>query len=305
METIQLVSFYQIVKTGSFSKASSLVFRSQSAVSHQIANLEKELNVKLFDRIGKKIRLTDEGEILFNVVDDFFNELEKLKSTYIDMHTGKGSSLTIASGSALITYFLPNVIKKFLDRCVKSKFKWINCGLTSQIVSRVSDGEVDFGIGPNMNYAHPPNMNYISWKSFDMVLLMAKAHPLSGKKVTSLNDIVPFPLILYREGTVVRRAVEGKLIESKLPYEIAMEMDGAETIKQYVEIGLGISVLTSLALTERDKDRFSLSVVSNIFGKIDYGLYYRKDKYITAAMKQFIECFDRGLLDNLLRLQKG
>lgn len=305
MEIIQLFSFYQIVKTGSFSKASSLVFRSQSAVSHQITNLEKELNVKLFDRIGKKIRLTDEGKILFAVVNDFFHDLDKLKSIYVDMHNGKDGRLTIASSGAPITYFLPNVIKKYLDQCVRSKFKWINCDLTSQIISMVSDGEVDFGIGPNVNYPHPPNVNFISWKSFDLVLIMTKGHPLSGKRMITLKDITKFPLILYREGTVVRGVVEEKLVKSKLSYEIIMEMDGAENIKQYVEIGIGISIVSSLTLTEKDIDRFSLSTVTDIFGKITYGLYCRKDKYITAGMKHFIERFDADLLESFFASKTG
>ncbi len=301
MEITQLLSFYQIVKTGSFSKASSLVFRSPSAVSHQIANLEEELHVKLFDRIGKRIRLTDEGKILFDVAGDIFSNMDRLKSIYVDMQNGKDGRLTIASSGAPITYYLPDVIKKYLDQFAGSKFKWVNCGLTSQILSMVSEGEVDFGIGPDMKYAPPPNVNFIPWKSFDLILAMTKGHPLSGKKRVTIGDIAKFPLILYREGTMVRRVVEEKLSKSRIPYEIIMEIDGAENIKQYVELGIGISILSSLTLTEKDKDRFSLSGVSHLFGKITYGLYCRKNKYITAGMKHFIEQFDPILLEKLLQ----
>jgi DNA-binding transcriptional LysR family regulator len=303
MEIIQLVSFYQIVKTGSFSKASSMVFRSQSAISHQIANLEKELQVRLFDRIGKKIKLTDEGKILFSVVDDFFNDLDRLKRIYMDMHTGKGSRLAIASGGTLITNYFPSIIKTFMVKCVGSKVKLIDCGLTSQLISKVSDGEVDFGIGPNMNYTQPPNMHFLSWKTFDLVLVMAKGHPLCSQREINISDIAKYPLILFREETVVRRIIEEAFIKNKLDHKIIIEMDGAENIKQYVEIGIGISILSSLTLTQKDRDRLSLSVVSNLFGHITYGIYFRKDKYITTAMKQFVECFDSGLLDGMMCLQ--
>lgn len=299
MEIIQLVSFYQIVKTGSFSKASNVVLRSQSAVSHQIRNLENELKIKLFERLRKKVKLTEEGKILFDVVNAFFIDLEKLKGIYDDMQHGKGGSLTIATSSAPITYFLPDVIKKFIDQCSRIKFKLINCSLTSEILSMVLEGEADFGIGPKSNKVLPEKMNFMFWKSFDIVLLAAKGHPISKKKVIKLDDISKYPLVLYREGTVVRRVIEEVFIKNKLYYEVIMEMDVAENIKKYVEMGMGVSILSSLTLTHTDKGRFFFSNINNLFGRIDYGLYFRKNKYITAAMKQFINYFAPDLLNNL------
>ena len=87
MELIQLLSFYQIVKTGSFSKASQNILQLQSAVSHQISNLEKELNIKLFERLGRKIRLTEEGEVVSGVISSFVNDLENTKSAIEDIYT--------------------------------------------------------------------------------------------------------------------------------------------------------------------------------------------------------------------------
>ena len=76
-----------------------------------------------------------------------------------------------------------------------------------------------------------------------------------------------------------------------------MELDVAESIKKYVEIGVGISVLSSLTITDEDKSRFCCFNANRFFGRTNYGLYYRKDKYITSAMRQFIAFFAPELLD--------
>jgi len=297
VELIQLISFYQIAKTGSFSKASHNIYRTQSAVSHQIRNLEEEFGVKLFDRTGKKIRLTDEGRILIDVLDPFFDKLDNVKRIYEDMKQCKSGSLTIVSSSAMITYILPNVIKKFINQFPQIKFKLVTCSITSKIPRMILDGETDFGIGPNMDEISLDKLEFLSWKLFDKVLLMSKDHPLSKKRKITLADIAKYPLILYTEGTVIRKRVEEAFIRNNLHYEIVMEMDVAENIKKYVEMGFGLSVLSSLAISCQDKNRLFIANINHLLGKTEYGIYFRKGKYITAIMKQFVKFFAPELLD--------
>lgn len=297
MEIIQLLSFYQIVKTGSFSKASKKIFRTQSAVSHQIKNLENEFKVKLFERLGKRAILTKEGEILFDIIGKFFNDLENLKKIYNDIQYGKGGSLTIAASSAVMRYLLPDVIKMFIKKFPRINFKLITCNLTSEIQSLIFDGEADFGIGLTPNQLLPQKINFLLWQSCDMFLILAKDHPLSQKGAIQLEDISSYPLITYRKGTTIRKIIEDTFAKNKLSYEIIMEMDVAENIKTYVEMGIGLSILSSLILTPEDKKRFAIFNVTNLFGNVTYGIYYRKDKYISTAMKQFIKFFSPELIN--------
>jgi len=299
MELIQLLSFHQIVKTGSFSKASNNIFRSQSAVSHQIKNLEKELGIKLFERLGKTIKLTEEGKILFDVVSAFFNDLDNVKRIYGDMQQGKHGRLTIVTSSAMITYVLPNVIKMFIDQFARIKLKLITCAITFEIPRVILNGDADFGIGPEMDQVSSEKINFLPWKSFDKVLLMAKDHPLSKKSNVTLADIAKYPLILYGAGTVIRKSVEEAFVRNNLSYEIVMELDVAENIKKYVEIGIGLSILSSVALTHQDKNRLFVFDINHLLGKTEYGIYLRRDKYITTAMKQFIKFFAPELFHDL------
>ena len=275
------------------------MFRTQSAISHQIKNLERELSVRLFERRGKVIKLTWEGEILFDTVTKFFNDLERLKGIYDDAQRGKYGTLAIATASAIMTYSLPKIIEKLIKRSTKIKFKLITCNFAGEIQTMVLDGLVDLGIGVKLDQICPQRLNFLFWKSFDKVLLLSKEHPLAQKKAITLEDIVRFPHIVYRKGGIIRKHVEEVFAKNNLPLEVIMELDVAENIKKYVEMGVGIAVISSLTLTEEDKKRFVFFKVNDLFGRVDYGLYYRKDKYITIPMKYFIKSFAPRLLADL------
>jgi DNA-binding transcriptional LysR family regulator len=289
MEINQLLSFYEIAKTGSFSKASEKVFRTQPAVSSQIKNLEKELNVKLFERQPKRIRLTKEGELLFNIIRNFFTELEKLKKIYEDMQHGKGGSLIIAASPSIMRYVLPNVMATFMKRFPKNKFKLIACRDPSEIESLLREGEVDLAIGPKINQSDE-HIDFLFWKSFDMLLISAKHHPISRKKNITLADISHYPLIVCREG-VLRGIIERPFIHSKLPFDVIIELDMAEYVKIYAEMGIGIAFFSSITLTEEDRNRFSIRNVKKLFGKVDYGITLRRNKYVSMQMSQFVRSF--------------
>ena len=189
MEISQLMSFCEIVKTGSYSKASKHLFITQSAVSHQIKNLERELNIKLFERVGNMVRLTQGGKILSDAVIKFVDDLNNLKRISEDIHDSKTGSLTIATNNGIIMYVLPDIIRRFKKELPGIKFRLINPNFTSEILSMVSNGEVDLAIGPKSNQALSSKTNFIFWKSFERFLIMAKGHPLRVKKTITLADI--------------------------------------------------------------------------------------------------------------------
>ncbi len=297
MEIIQLLSFYQIVKTGSFSRASENVGRSQSAVSHQIKKLEEYFNVKLFDRLGKKVKLTEEGGILFSVVSTFFNDLENLKRIYADMHCGSYGELTIAVSRNAMTYWFADVVKSFIDKFPGIKFKLFTRSDSYIMQEMILNGEIDFGIGMK-DQLISKKLDFLFWKAFDRVLMIDRNHPLSRKKAISLTDISKYPLILTRLGGT-KKAFEEAFARSKLSHEIAMEVDSPDIIKKFLYNGTSVSIFSSIAVTEEDKKSLTVYNVAHLFGKVEYGIYYSKDKFISGVMKQFINFFAPEIADQL------
>ncbi len=290
MEFIQLLSFSQIVKTGSFSRASRSVFRSQSAVSHQIKKLENELRVKLFERVGKKInKVTEEGKFLFDITEKFFNDLELLKITYGKMQSGIIGNLTIAASIPAIRYIFPKIIRKFAKQFPGINFKLITCSSITEIVSLLLHGDIDLGVGARLKQTLPQKIIFLLWKSFDPLLITPKNHPLSYKKNIKLVDIAGYPHILYNKEAPLRNNVDAAYARNKIDYKLIVEVDSAENLKSYVEMEIGVGILSSLSITPQDKKKYFIANLNRILGKVDLGIYYRKDKHISNAMEKLLD----------------
>jgi DNA-binding transcriptional LysR family regulator len=305
MEISQLRTFCEIVKAGSYAKASKKLFISQSAMSHQIKNLEDELHIKLFQRLGNKKILTDPGRIFLNAVSKFLEELDDLKRLCGDIRDSKTGNLSIATSTGVLIHILPDMIRAFGQEFPQIRLKFVSRGACSELVDLVKNDTTDLAIGPAYTQALPTEVCFIEWKVFDRVLITAKNHPLSTKKALRLADMSSYPLILPRRDTTTTQIVEKVFLEHGLPCEVIMEMDGVENTKKYVRMGLGIAVVASYTLTKEDREVFRRHDVSDFFGKARYGIYYRKDKYFTTAMKQFIRIFSTELYETLLSHRSG
>jgi LysR family transcriptional regulator, cys regulon transcriptional activator len=291
MELKQLISFHQIIKTGSFSKAAGKVFRTQSALSHQIKNLEEELKVKLFEKHGKMILLTWEGKCLFDFITRFLDDMDNLKQIYEDVQRGTRGTLIIATSNAVCTYCLTDTIKRFIHQAPNIKFKLIASTNMADVQSMILDGTAHLGIGARYHPILSNKLDFFYWKSFDRLLIVNKGHPLCRKKTVTIHDIADYPLILYKEGSMLRKDVEESLNRNNLPYEIVIEMDDADNLKKFVDMGIGISILSSLTITNEDKKKFVIFNVNNLFNTIEYGIYCRKDEFITSSARNFIKIF--------------
>jgi LysR family cys regulon transcriptional activator len=298
MELNQLISFYQIVKTGSFSKASEKVFRSQSALSHQITKLEEEFKVKLFERHGKMLLLTWEGKYLFDFITRLLDDMDNLKHIYEDVQQGRRGTLVIATSSAVCAYYLTNVMKQFIKKAPNIKFNLITSTNIAEIQSMILDGTAHLGVGARGYPLISSRLNFYYWKSFDRVLLVNKGHPLPRKKVVTIQDIAKYPLMLYKEGSILRKDLEESLNRNNLSYEIIIEMDEAANLKNFVELGIGITILSSITITREDKNRFAIINVNHLFNKLDYGIYCRKNKFFTSSMREFLKVFAPGLFND-------
>ena len=300
MEINQLKSFYEIVKTGSFSKASTNLFVSPSAVTHQIRNLEKDLNIKLFERIGKTVKLTQGGKLLSDAVRIFLYDLDRLKKLSDEIRECKTGRLSIAATNGIMLSVLPDIVSGFKRAFPEIKFNLISRSLLLELLPMLANEDIDLAVGPRSDLILPSNVIFLFWKSFSTILLTDKRNPLRKKKTIELADIGAHSLILFRKGGMVRKAVDDAFIQANLPYEVTIESDGAENAKEYVKRRIGITILPSFTLGPEDRDRLWSCDVSHLFGKTDYGIYYRKNKYMDSAFKHFIKSLAPELSQHLL-----
>ena len=290
MELQELKGFIAVARSKSFSKAAEKTFRTQPAISLQVQSLENELGVKLFDRISpRKLVLTPEGEKLLALASPIIDDYETLKMRFNEeIGSEEKGSIRIATHTSVMSFILPDIIKKFKAKYPECRISIVNRG-RKEILELLSSGEIDLGITSLESV--PRNIDYHPFATYKRVLISSKKHPLAKKKTITLKDISENPLILSPEGSNTRSIIDKVFAENGLEYSVALEVIGRMAVKAYVEMGMGASISNEFYLTKEDYKKFFVKDVSKYFGKAERGILTRKNSYQSKTLKDFLCCF--------------
>lgn len=291
----QLRAFCHAAQTGSISEAAERVFLSQPTVSLQVQALEREFKTVLFERRGPKIRLTPEGEILYRLAQPLVEGMDKLHETFA-AYSGRLESgeLNIAAGESTILYILPEPVKRFSGKHPGINVKLHNVTGRDGLAMLRAD-EVDFAVGSMLEV--PDDITYRPVVSYAPTLITPKDHPLAGRDRVTLADISPYGLILPPRHLSTWRIVDLVFSQHNVSYHVALEAGGWEVIKKYVELGLGISIVTDVCLTgDEAVARVSLE---EYFPTRSYGIVLRRGKFLSPQAKRFLDILDQVFVANV------
>lgn len=286
MEIQQLLGFAAVARTKSFSLAAKIVFRTQSAVSLQVRALERELGVRLFDRLSpRKTELTEDGILFLELVQPLLEDFKILREKF-DEKRGKPSKIEIriATHEPVIGHLLPGPIKRFKKKYSQAKFT-LSRKDRAGIIESVLAGEVHLGISAIQQH---PSLDYRVIEKHDRVLMMPKKHPLAGKKRITPEQIAKYPLLLPPKGTNTRDIIEKVFRERGLEVNLALEATGRQAIKSYIGLGFGISILNEKFVAKEDKKKFFTISVARYFGQSERGIITLKRKQLPQHVEEFI-----------------
>ncbi|MFK5894664.1 MAG: LysR family transcriptional regulator [Pseudomonadota bacterium] len=284
----QLRAFCHVSRTGNISEAADQLFLSQPTVTLQIQALEREMDIVLFERRGPKIQLTPEGKILYDLSNSLVDGMDKLHETFAAQlgHLESGD-LSIAAGESTILYILPEFVDKYNKCCPQIHLKLLNVtGRDGMALVRAD--KADFAVGSMLDV--PEDIIYRPIFTYNPVLITPIDHPLAEKESVTLEDISPYGLILPPHHLSTWRVVDMAFRQQNLPFHVALEAGGWEIIKKYVELGMGISIVTDVCLTGSEK--IISKPLDMYFPKRSYGLVLRKGKFLSPQAKRFIEVMD-------------
>ena len=296
----QLRAFCHAARLGSVTRAAEALFLSQPAVSLQLGALEGELGVSLFERHGRRLNLTREGQVLYELARPLVDGLDGLEAEFNSRLKGlEGGELNIAAGASTILYLLPQLISDFRRSHPEVQLRLHNVTGKDGLALIRSD-EVDLAVGSMLDV--PKDIDYAPLYSFDPVLITPLDHPLAKAGEPALEDIAEYGLILPPKRLTTYRLVDLIFQQRKLPYAVALEVGGWEVIKQYVAMGLGISIVTSICITEADRERLFVHNMRAYFPPRSYGVVVRKGKYLSPQARAFVDqikpnAFARGGYD--------
>lgn len=284
----QLRAFCRVVELGGISLAADALFLSQPTVSLQIQALERELEIVLFERKGPSIRLTPEGATLYEIalplVEGIDNLHQSFSARFGRLETGE---LNIAAGESTILYILPEPLKRFAETYPGIRLKLHNVtGRDGLAMLRAN--EVDLAVGSMLEV--PADIDYHPFVTYDPTLITALDHPLAKRDRVRLEDISPYGLILPPRHLSTWHIVDLGFRQHGLEYQVALEAGGWEVIKKYVELGMGISIVTDVCLTGNEP--LGRIPLSEFFPRRSYGTVVRRGKFLSPQARRFIEMMD-------------
>ncbi|CAM4263071.1 LysR family transcriptional regulator [Bacillus luti] len=286
IELRQLNYFLAVSKELHFTKAAEKLNISQPSLSQQIRALEHELGMPLFDRIGKKISLTEAGKILLLHTKTIFREIEQARSAIQDLNGLQHGSLTIGSLLTVVNYLLPPAILNFNKLYPNIELSVLGLR-TGDIREKLLQNELDIGI----TFLPVQNKEIVSiplYKS-ELTLVVPTGHTLTERSHISIVELQDYPLILLPKNFFLTELITSHCQQFDFTPKPILEISTMESLIQMVSKGMGITVLPKPYIDFLQKTNIQALKIKDPTPTIDIGLIYRKDKYMCAATRAFIE----------------
>lgn len=279
--------FFYVATYKSFTIAAEKLFLTQPGISKQIRDLENYYSCKLFERLGKKIRLTNQGVILFNSTKSIFTILESTKQNIDDLNNAKTGNIRIMAGYTPGIHILPDSILEFRNSFPGITIRY-DISTSEKIFKNLNDDNIDIGIT-----AIPGDDRFISvpFLSDEMVLVTPKNYLINQKKKISVMELSKQEILTTKKGSATRTLIDDLNQQYNLELKI-IEIGSPYAITKSIESGNGISIMSKFAVEkETIEDRISVFSFKGIKLQRSFYLNYRKDKYIFSSMKEFINFF--------------
>lgn len=279
--------FCQVGKSKSFSKASKELYMTQPAVSQSIMQLERELDIRLFNRTPKGVSLTNEGELLFEYVNSAINLIKAGEEKILEFKDLTMGELKIGVGDTISKHFLLSHLEFFHNRYPNLKFKIIN-GTTLKLCNLIKSGEIDIAIC-NLPIDDPSLESIPCGEIRDIFVCGEKYKELFTKEV-SLEDVVKYPLIFLEPNSNSRKYVEKFMLSKGIKISPDFELGSFDLLLEFAKINLGVACVVK----EFSKDylRKKLLYEVNILDKIpprSIGVCYLKSVPLSLASTKFVE----------------
>lgn len=262
---------------------------SQPGVSRQIRELEEELGIAIFHRSGKRLTgLTEPGRQVLPIVEQLLLQAENLRRAGADFARSGSGTLRIAATHSQARYALPPVVRDFRAQHPEVELQ-LQQGSPQQVARLLLDGEADIGIATEALAQHEELLALPCYRWTHSVILPL-GHELSVGPLT-LERLSAYPVITYETGYTGRAHIDAAFATAALPLKVVLSAMDADVIKTYVELGLGVGIVASIAYDdERDRHLHAIDA-RHLFADNLTRLALRRDAYLRDYAYRFIETF--------------
>jgi LysR family cys regulon transcriptional activator len=285
MELRELISFYHVARLRSVSKAARRLELGQPTVTTHLRKLEEEFSITLFDRIKRPIQLTSDGAAFLELVSPIVQAVDVLK-TQMDYSEGRGA-FVVGAYPDLVMHHLPRAIQPFRARYPDVRIRLIARSYVP-LIQLVKAGEVDLAVC-SPPPSDDPSLDFKGLFQSNVVLITPPEHVLLQTHPVQLQDIAQYPLILSGPESLTRHKVEQALKSHGLSWEVVLAVDSTESIKRYVEIGMGVAITSDFTLHPEDHHKLGVVRLDHIFPSSFIGVCTLKGKFLGRSVRNFID----------------
>ena len=287
MEIQELITFTTIVQQGSFSKASQKLGYCQGAVTIHIKNLEKELGVQLFDRLGKKITLTNHGKTFYTHCIKILDDIASAKEA-IHPELELNGHLTIGTIDSLCSSIVPPLISHY-----QHLYPHVSISITTDsidgLLHMLKNNDIDFA------YLVDRQLSDLDWlKIFEVkekvTFVASKNHPITQIKNPTIQDILSFPIILTEKDASYRQLLEERLHQQHLEIKPFIQSKNTDLILELLRKNQYISFLPEYILKDDLSNQTLIQLdIPEYYIEVYRQLICHKDKWISNEMKAFFQ----------------
>lgn len=240
LDTRQLRAFVTLARRGSFTLAAKDLSLSQSAVSHSMRALENDIGCRLFDRMSKKVALTQAGEQLLEHATRILDEMNTAREAITHLSKWGRTRLRICASTSVCQYILPKVLRQFQQQYPGASVI-IQAGDTPAAMDLLRSNSVDLAFTLDPGFAD--EFEFKPLFTDEMHFITSPAHRWAAARHVVREEIPTQPYVLYQRGTYTSRLVEEYFRTDDMVLNTVMELGSMEAIKEMVMLGLGISIV--------------------------------------------------------------
>ena len=240
IDSRQLLAFKALAETGSFTLAAKQLNLTQSAVSHSIKALEEDLGCSLINRLGRRIHLTESGDIFLASAERIFRQMQSVRSELDALGNWGAGRLRIGAGTTACQYILPSVIREFRQTFPDCQLS-ITPNDARELIESLRNNEIDLALT-----LAPDNQDDIDYQPvFDdsLQFAVAPSHPWAKRKSAPTNEVDAQTYVVYRKRSFTFDLLRRHFRSEGRDLNHVIELGSMEAIKELVKIGIGVGVL--------------------------------------------------------------
>lgn len=263
----------------------------------QIQSLEKDLNVKLFDRLGKKIYLTEQGEIFRMYAEQIINLVQAAKEHLHKTEDLSHGMLSLGASNFVGVYLLTKILKEFNNNYPNIQVD-MKVTTSKHLVQKLEINEIELLVISDQVLVDEKSYTSTPFYQDELILVVPKGHSLLHKQNVQFSDLQNETILVKPETSATRIFIERKMKEQQLSLSKYMEISSSEGIKQGVIQGLGIAFISKLTVTHEIEAGLLVEVpLEKLRFNRNINYIHHKSKYLSPAARKFIELMEKASMN--------